>query len=60
MMLIFLILSTIKRRLGRILLCFMTDISFIQTFWLNDGDWKLVPGPFMILLKWQYSGCGLC
>ena len=19
------------------------------------GDWKLVPGPFMILLKWQYS-----
>ena len=23
-------------------------------FWLNARDWKLVPGPFMILLKWQY------
>ena len=22
---------------------------------LNGEDWKLVPGPFMILLKWQYS-----
>ena len=20
-----------------------------------DGDWKLVPGPFMISSKWQYS-----
>ena len=23
-------------------------------FWLNAGDWKLVPCPFMILLKWKY------
>ena len=31
----------------------MTNI--FNMFWLNVGDWKLVPGPFMILLKWQYS-----
>ena len=30
-------------------------ISTFQTcFWLNAGDWKLVPGSFMILLKRQY------
>ena len=23
--------------------------------WLNAGDWKLVPDPFMILMKWQYN-----
>ena len=24
-------------------------------FWLNAGDWKLAPGFYMILLKWQNS-----
>ena len=24
-------------------------------FWLNSGDQELVPGPFMILIKWQYN-----
>ena len=23
--------------------------------WLNAGDWKLIPGPLMILLKLQYN-----
>ena len=25
--------------------------NIITYFWLNTGDWKLVQGPFMILLK---------
>ena len=29
--------------------------TFLTCFKLNAGDWKLVPGPFTILLKWQYS-----
>ena len=29
--------------------------TFLTWFWLNAGDWKLVPGPVMILLKQQYS-----
>ena len=49
----FWILNTIKMKFGQILVCYMTNIS--NMFWLNAGDWKLVPGPFMILLKWQYS-----
>ena len=24
-------------------------------FWPNFEDWKLVPGPYMILLKWKYN-----
>ena len=24
-------------------------------FWLNAGDWKLVTGPFLILMKWEYN-----
>ena len=28
---------------------------FLTCFWLNNGDWKLVPDPFTILFKWQYS-----
>ena len=40
-------------KLGQILVCCMTNIS--NMFWLNAGDWKLVPGPFIILLKWNYS-----
>ena len=39
----FWILGPIKMKYGQILMCCMTNI------------WKLVPGPFMILLKWQYS-----
>ena len=27
--------------------------TFLTSFWLNAGDWKLVQGPFMILLRWQ-------
>ena len=49
----FWILSPIKMKFGQILVCCMANIS--NMFWLNAGDWKLVPGSFMILLKWQYS-----
>ena len=37
----------------QILACCMA--TFVTCFWPNAGDWKLVPSPFMILLKWQYS-----
>ena len=37
---------------GQILVCCMTSIS--NVLWLDAGDWKLVPGPFMILSKLQY------
>ena len=29
--------------------------TFLICFWFNVEDWKLVPGPFMILIKQQYS-----
>ena len=29
--------------------------TFLTCFWLSVGDWKLVLGSFMILLKWRYS-----
>ena len=29
--------------------------TFLTRFWLNAGVYNLVPGPFMILLKWQVS-----
>ena len=29
--------------------------TFLTRIWLNTRDWKLVPGPFVIFLKWQYS-----
>ena len=29
--------------------------KFLTCFWLNAGDWKLVPDHFMILLKLQYN-----
>ena len=45
------ILTTIKMKFGQILVCCMTNIQL--SFWLDAGDWKLVPGPFMILLKQQ-------
>ena len=32
------------------LVCCMRIMS-----WVNVGYWKLIPGPFMILLKQQYS-----
>ena len=46
-------LSTIKMKFGQILVCCMTNIS--NCFWLNAGDWELVPDPFIILLKLEYS-----
>ena len=36
-------------KLAQILVCYMANIS--NMFWLDAGDWKLVPGPFMILLE---------
>ena len=29
--------------------------TFLACIWFTTGDWKLIPGPFMILLKGQYS-----
>ena len=31
----------------------MRNIS--NKFWVNSEGWKLVQGPFIILLKWQYN-----
>ena len=28
---------------------------FQLDYYLFCEDWKLVPGPFMILIKWQYN-----
>ena len=59
LMLFFRILSTMKMKFGQILVCCITNISNISNisniFWFNAGDWKLVSGIFMILLKWKYS-----
>ena len=30
-------------------------VYLITCFWFSVGDWKLVPGPFMILVKLQYN-----
>ena len=30
-------------------------ITFLTCFWLNAGDRKLVPGSFMIFMKWQHN-----
>ena len=49
----FWILSNIKMNLVKYY-CTVWKIS-LSYIWLNAGDWKLVPGPFMILLKWQYA-----
>ena len=43
------ILSTIKMKFGQILVYLKTNIS--NVFWLNAGDWKLLPDPFLILMK---------
>ena len=40
-------------KFDKILVYCIANISTM--FWLNAGDLKLVPGPFMILLKWQNS-----
>ena len=40
-------------KLGKILVCPMKNIS--NSFWVNAGEWKLVPGLFMVSLKWQLS-----
>ena len=29
--------------------------NFSNIFLAQSGDWKLVPGLFMILMKWQYN-----
>ena len=29
--------------------------TFITYFWHNGGGWKLVPVPYVILMKWQYN-----
>ena len=46
------ILDTIKIKLGQILVQLML---FLTRFLLYFEDWKLVPGPFMILIKEQYK-----
>ena len=38
-------------KFDQILVWCMTNIS--NMFLANAGDWKLVPGPFMLLLKWR-------
>ena len=50
---LFWILSTVKMKFGQILVCLIINIS--NMYWLNAGDWKLVPGPFIILMKEQYN-----
>ena len=40
-------------KFGQILVCCL--ITFLTYFRLNAKNWKLVPGPFMILLKQHYS-----
>ena len=32
--------------------------TFIACFWFNAGDWKLVPGPFMIYQKENMAKSG--
>ena len=44
-------LNTIKMKFGQIIVCCMTK-TFLTYFWFNARDWKLVSGPFMILLNW--------
>ena len=44
-----------KMKFGQILVCSMTSISNMFLMISILEDWKLVSGPFMILLKWQYS-----
>ena len=40
-------------KFGRILVYHITNVS--NMFLAQSGDWKLVPGLFMILMKWQYN-----
>ena len=40
-------------KFGHILVYLIANIFNMSQ--LNDGDWKLVPGPFMILMKLQYN-----
>ena len=35
----------------------LTNISNMSPAFLNVGDWKLVPGPFMILIKLHNEIC---
>ena len=44
-------------RFGQILVYLIKSISKIF-FLAQSGDWKLVPGPFMFLMKWRnYKIC---
>ena len=38
-------------KLGQILM----HQTLLTGFWLNTGEWELVPGLFIILIKWQYN-----
>ena len=42
-------------KFGHILVYHIT--RFATCFWLNFGDWKLVLGPFMILMKLYNKTC---
>ena len=48
----FWIVDRIKIKFGQMLLQVTTDIS--KWFWAKFWSRKLVPGLFMILIKWQY------
>ena len=53
MLIFFWILGTIKTKFGQIVVTVWK--TFLTCFWLNAGDWKIIPGLFMILLKQKYS-----
>ena len=40
-------------KFGQTLAYLITDI--LKCLWIKDGDWKLVPVPFITLMKWQYN-----
>ena len=42
-------------KFGQIVVYLIYNKHFYYVFWLSVGDWKLVPDPFMILMKWQYN-----
>ena len=52
-MLIFLNSKYYQNQTWSNIVCCITNIS--SMFLLNAGDWKLVPGSFIMLLKWKYS-----
>ena len=46
-------MKVIKMKFGQILMYLKTNIS--NMFLAQSGDWKLIPGLFMILMKLQYN-----